>query len=159
DIFGTADAFQFNYQMLTGDGTITARVVNETQTHIAAKAGVMIRESLAAGSKHAALYVTAAEGVSFQRRLATSGVTTSTQGPLRVAPYWVRLVRAGNTLTASSSADGKTWAEVGQDTVSMASAVYVGLAVSSHVAGTLSTVNFDNVTLSMSSGCNPTTFG
>jgi hypothetical protein len=41
----------------------------------------------------------------------------------------------------------------------MGAAVYAGLAVSSHAAGALSTVSFDNAVLSMNAGCNPLTFG
>src|SRR5689334_19538177 len=93
DIWNTADEFQFDFQTLSGDGTITARVVSETHTDDWAKAGVMIRETLAAGSRHALAAVTAANGVAFQRRTATNGVSTHNYGPLVAAPYWVRLTR------------------------------------------------------------------
>src|ERR1051325_10079280 len=50
DIWVTADEFHFVSTPLTGDGSITARVVSQTNTNPWAKAGVMIRESRAAGS-------------------------------------------------------------------------------------------------------------
>ena len=56
----------------------------------------------------------------------TTGSTTS------LAPYWVRMDRAGNTFTAYQSADGTTWKLVGTDTIAMGANVLVGLGVSSH---------------------------
>src|SRR3974390_7906 len=53
DIWGTVDAFQFDYQSLTGDATITARVISQANTNAWAKAGVMIRETLSASSTEA----------------------------------------------------------------------------------------------------------
>ncbi|MFH1718816.1 MAG: LamG domain-containing protein, partial [Planctomycetota bacterium] len=71
DIWGTADEFHFAYKMLTGAGSIVARVDSVSNTHVWAKAGVMIRETLDAGSKHAFACVTPASGVAFQRRIDT----------------------------------------------------------------------------------------
>ena len=51
-----------------------------------------------------------ANGIVFQGRPTTGGSsTTFNYGPLVAAPYWVRLVRAGSTFTASISPDGTTW--------------------------------------------------
>ena len=148
DVFGTADSFQFVYQSLTGDGSITARVVSQTNTNAWAKAGVMVRETLAAGSTNAFVPLTPANGVVFQGRPITGGSTTTFNfGPIVAAPYWVRLVRAGNTFSAFISPDGTTWTSLGQTTISMASQTFVGLAVSSHHNGTLCTGVFDNVTV------------
>ena len=46
DIWGNADAFNYVYQTLNGDGEIVARVVSLSNTDPWAKAGVMIRQSL-----------------------------------------------------------------------------------------------------------------
>ncbi|MBN1766314.1 MAG: DUF5110 domain-containing protein [Sedimentisphaerales bacterium] len=53
DIEDSADEFQFAYRQITGNCEITARVVSQQNTNDWAKAGVMIRETLAAGSRHA----------------------------------------------------------------------------------------------------------
>ena len=50
---GVFGYLQFNYQTLTGDGTIVARVVSLDNTDAWAKAGVMIRESLNADATFA----------------------------------------------------------------------------------------------------------
>jgi hypothetical protein len=50
-------------------------------------------------------------------------------------------------ITASVSADGTSWTVVGSDTIPMEQTALVGLAVSSHVAGTTATARFDNVSV------------
>jgi autotransporter-associated beta strand protein len=133
DVFGTADAFRFAYQTLTGNGSIVARVTQNQNTHGWSKVGVEIRESLAAAAKHVALVTTAANGPQLVYRTATGGSSSTVNGTAAAfAALWVRLVRAGNVITASRSADGTSWTTVGSATVSMASTVYVGLLACSH---------------------------
>lgn len=149
DVWGTADAFRYSYQAITGDCDIRARVVSETNTHEWARAGVMIRETLDANSKHADVFVTPGHGFNLQYRTTTGGGSGSTGGPaLNAAPNnWVRLVRAGNLFTAYSSADGTTWTTIGSTTITMGSPVYAGLLVCSVSNGTLCTATFDKVSV------------
>jgi regulation of enolase protein 1 (concanavalin A-like superfamily) len=147
DIWGTADQFHFVYQKLTGDGTIIARVASVENTNSLAKSGVMMRESLAANSKHASVLVSPGSGgVRYLRRTTTGGGSTSTTHSPLSAPYWVKLVRKGNTFTSYRSADGVTWQFMGSDTISMAATIYVGLVVCSHNT-TLNTSTFDHVSV------------
>ena len=147
DIWNSADAFHFYYQPLSGDGEIIARVATVQNVAAWTKAAVMMRDSTDAGSAHAMMLVSAGKGTAFQRRVAAGGLSTSTAGPLVTAPYWVRLVRSGSTFTAYVSPDGSTWTQVGSDTISMGSTIDVGLAVTSHLDGTLATATFDHVTV------------
>ena len=142
DIWNAADAFRFAYTTLTGDGTVVARVASEQFVSNWTKAGVMMRESLDPGSRHALMLVSPGKGLAFQRRVETSGVSTNTSGGAGTAPYFVKLTRTGTTIAASISADGSSWTLVGSDTIAMSSTIYAGLAVSSHVAGTLATATF-----------------
>ena len=48
----TADQFTFLYRMLSGDGTVVAHIASLQNTNPSAKAGVMIRETLSAGSRN-----------------------------------------------------------------------------------------------------------
>ena len=144
DIWGSADAFQFAYTTLTGDGDIVARVAAVEHVVDWTKAGIMMRETLSAGSRHAFMVVSAAKGLSFQRRLSSNGASTSTSGA-GSAPAFVKLTRSGNTFTASRSADGVSWTTVGSDVISMASTIYVGLAVTSHSYGAAATARFEKV--------------
>ena len=68
-------------------------------------------------------------------------------GGAGTAPYWVRLQRAGNLITASVSLDGTSWRVVGSDTIALGQDVLVGLAVSSHITGTNASARFENVTV------------
>ena len=118
------------------------RVASVQHTADWTKAGVMMRESLAAGSRNAMMLVSAAKGLAFQRRTSTNGASVSTSGLAGAAPMWVKLTRAGNTITAFRSTDGASWTTVGSDTMTMASTIYVGLAVTSHLLGAPATATF-----------------
>jgi regulation of enolase protein 1 (concanavalin A-like superfamily) len=144
DVWGTADAFQFVHQTLHGDGTIVARVDSVENVHQWTKAGVMIRTGTTAGAANAALFVSPGKGVSFQYRTTASGITANA-AVAGTAPRWVKLARAGDLITASTSTDAAAWTTVGQATIAMPADVEVGLAVSSHNATKLAAAAFDGV--------------
>jgi regulation of enolase protein 1 (concanavalin A-like superfamily) len=148
DIWNTADAFHYVWQPLSGDVDIIARVTYVENVHAWVKAGVMIREQLTAGSPHAVMLVSPGKGLAFQRRTSADATSVHTSGGTGTAPSWVKLERRGNVITAYRSADGVTWTLVGTETFAMATDVYVGLAVSSHVNGRTATATFDNVSVS-----------
>jgi endonuclease/exonuclease/phosphatase family metal-dependent hydrolase len=143
DVWGTSDAFHFVYRALSGNGTIVTRVAGIERVSSWTKVGVMMRESLAANSRHAFMLMSPGNGAAFQRRASTGGSSTNTSGGSGGASYWVKLTRSGSTFTAYKSSNGSTWTRVGSHSISMASTIYIGLAVSSHVRGTLATAKFD----------------
>jgi hypothetical protein len=145
DIWGTADAFRFVSQPLDGDGEIVARVASIQNVEAWTKAGVMMRETTAAGSAHATMFASWQKGTAFQRRPATGNASVSTAGVNTAAPYWVKMTRVGNVFTAFTSPDGLVWTQVGTETIPMAGTIEVGLAVTSHRSGSLATATFDNV--------------
>ncbi|UCD49431.1 MAG: hypothetical protein JSW27_18100, partial [Phycisphaerales bacterium] len=66
-----------------------------------------------------------------------------------VAPYWVKLTRTGNIFTAAYSADGVAWTDLAPTSdveIDMSGTVYVGLAVTSHDAGIMTSAAFSNIT-------------
>jgi autotransporter-associated beta strand protein len=153
DIWGNADAFHFTYQTLSGDGAIVAHVASlqnyatSTAINTSAKAGVMIRESLTAGARHGLVDVTPSI-VEFIRRSATNGASTSNSVAGTTAPYWLKLVRIKDTLTSYRSADGISWTNIASQTVStLATNVYVGLAVCSHNTAAIARGVFDTVSI------------
>jgi hypothetical protein len=146
DIWATADAMQFDYVPVTGNCTIIARVASVQTIDPWSKAGVMIRESLNANAANTFIAVTPGNGVTWQARSSTGGATVNSTTASLVAPYWVKLVRSGNTFTGYRSPDGVTWTPQGTNTFTMASTAYVGLALTSHNNSTLCTATFDNVT-------------
>lgn len=145
DVWGTADAFHYVFQPITGDADIVARVASVEFVHAWVKAGVMIRERLTADAPQAFMFVSAGKGIAFQRRTAAGGLSTSTAGAFGSAPAWVKMVRRASTISAFQSTDGVNWTLVGSDTLTMGAAAYVGLAVSSHDTTRLATATFDNV--------------
>jgi alpha-L-fucosidase len=148
DVWGTADSFRYAFKAVNGDCTITARVLNMTNTATWAKAGLMIRSSLDAGASNALVFLSPANGIALQRRATAGGSTSSLVNVTGMAaPYWLRLTRVGNTFTAYRSADGATWTSVGSTTFDMPGAVFIGPMVCSVKNGTLCQAQFDNVTV------------
>jgi hypothetical protein len=149
DVWGTADAFHYAYTSMKGDGTIIARVTSIQNVNAWTKAGVMIRGSLSPSAAQAFMLVAASptKGVPFQRRTSDGNTSVSTSGSQSTAPRWVKLVRAGNSISGYESGDGVNWTLVGTDTFAMGQTVYVGLGVSSHVTGVNATATFDNVSI------------
>jgi len=148
DIGDPSDAFRVVHLTATGNCTIIARVTSASVENINpwSKAGVMIRESTNANAANAFIAVTPGNGVTWQCRSSTGGVTSSNSASGLTAPCWVELVRSGNTFTGYYSTDGVNWTQLGSAAFAMASAAYAGLAVTSHDLYTLSTATLDNVT-------------
>ena len=143
-----ADEFHFAYKMLTGPGSIVARVQSVDNTNVWAKAGVMIRDTLNPDSAHATMVVTPGSGVSFQRRPGTAAASIDTTTGEITAPYWVKIERdlSGN-FTASHSTNGSTWTIQGiPELIPMASNVQIGLALTSHDNSLTCQAVFTNVT-------------
>ncbi|MHC4569486.1 MAG: LamG domain-containing protein, partial [Planctomycetota bacterium] len=156
DISGSTDEFHFAYRTLNGPGTIVAKVNSITDTHAWAKAGVMIRETLAADSKYALACITPGQGVASEGRTAVGATSFSANETGVTAPHWVKLERdaAGNFI-ASHSTNGSSWQPVGSavpTNIPMAGNVYVGLAVTSHNAGATCEATFSNVTITGTAG-------
>ncbi|HUT46180.1 MAG TPA: PA14 domain-containing protein, partial [Sedimentisphaerales bacterium] len=145
-----ADEFHFAYKMLTGAGSIIARVDSVQNTNDWAKAGVMIRETLDADSAHAFACITPVNGVASQGRPSTGGTSFNYNQTGVAAPYWVKLERSISGLfTVSHSANGSTWQPVTGATpqnIPMGANVYVGLALTSHDAALTCQAVFSNVT-------------
>jgi probable HAF family extracellular repeat protein len=146
DIWGADDAFQFAYQAVGGDAEIIARVTSIQDTDPFAKAGVMLRETLAASSADVILDVRPTGDIEFMTRPAPGADRVFVAGAsTEQSPVWLRLVRTGDTVTGSMSADGVTWTTVGSTAVTMSSGGFIGLAVTSHDPTVLNASTFDHV--------------
>ncbi|MFN3596182.1 MAG: PQQ-dependent sugar dehydrogenase [Rubricoccaceae bacterium] len=131
DVWNTADSFHLVHQPLPSDGALTARVTALDADHPWAKAGLMLRASEAPDAAHAFLAVTDARGLRLQFRPALGAPTQDiplswTQG----VPFWVRLQRTGERVTAFTSPDGQAWTDAGTVDVALGAAPLAGLAVS-----------------------------
>jgi hypothetical protein len=145
NINGTADAFHFVHQPMSGDGEIVARITSVQNITNNSKGGIMIRRSLAADSANVALIITGGNRIQFQVRSA-AGATTSYWSASQATPYWVRLVRSGNTFTAYRSANGVSWSQFASPVlVSMSTNVEGGLVMCSNNNGVLGSATMDGV--------------
>jgi hypothetical protein len=146
DIWGTSDEFHFAYKQLTGPGSIIAKVDSVEDDW--AKAGVMIRNTLDPGSKHAMIVVTPAQGVSFQRRTVTNGESNETTEEEVAAPYWVKLeITSSGSFIASYSANGTSWTQLDSVDMTMNATVYIGLALTSRNSNAAYEAVFSNVNI------------
>ena len=145
------DSFNFAHQPLTGNGTITARVISLTGEHANitnghgdrvgsalvgglapwSKAGIIIKQSLHQGSAYAAMMVTGSNGVRMQYNY--TGDTAGLPGEVSATdPRWLRLTRSGDTITGYDSTDGTHWTQVGAVTLTgLPTTVQAGLFATS----------------------------
>jgi regulation of enolase protein 1 (concanavalin A-like superfamily) len=146
DIWGTADAFNYDYVSMLNDGQMIVKVDGLDNTNGFAKAGIMIRESLDPSSAFVMVDVTPSSLVEVLTR-PTDGAQTQWDGGLSPTsfPIWLKLTRTGNTYDAYASHDNVTWQHLTQAFATLPPDVVIGLAVTSHVRGTLTTATFDQL--------------
>ena len=133
-------------QTLSGNGEITARISKLDDTGAATRVGLMIRESLAPNSRQVFIGVNGDGGFQWLRRINTGGKTNKISRKVKKSHQpWLRLVRAGETITAFQSQDGKTWTKLGKSNLKLPKNCYVGLSVSSGDKAKLNTSKFSNV--------------
>ena len=149
NIAGTSDEFRYVYQTLNGDSTIVARVASVERTNASSKAGVMIRQSLDDDSAHAAMLATPERGTLLRWRETTGGSTdSSSRTDDDFEPVWLKLERAGDTLSGFTSLDGVDWSLAETATIAMDTTVFVGLAVTASSNSKVNASSFDSVTIS-----------
>jgi hypothetical protein len=150
DIWNTADQFHFSYVPVTNDNfQVVARVTSllspVDSINSAMKCGVMIRETLSAGSRHATTAITPGIGVMQLYRNSPNGSSVSSKVGGQTAPIWVRIVRNGNTFTSSYSDDGTNWSAIGTpQTITMSPGVFAGLCLSSHTSGSVADATIES---------------
>jgi hypothetical protein len=147
-----ADNFQFAYQVLSGDGEIKARIATAEVKTREPKVGIMLRETVEAGSKNVALLLLPRSGIRLSARSKNDSASPSKmEASVKTAPCWVKLTRQGNTFTGYVSDNGDIWRAVGSPvTLDMNSKVFAGLAVTSgsRDESKLHTSTFDHVSVS-----------
>ena len=118
DIWGTADAFRFAYVTTNSSSfTFIARVASLQNINAWSKAGIMVRDNLNPGAANAFIAVTPGNGVAFQYRFTDGAGCSNVDVTGLSAPYWVELVRSGNTYSGYYSPNGTTWTLAGKHDV------------------------------------------
>ena len=141
-----ADDFHFTYTKLAGDGQIVAHVAAQIPAgNGLAMAGVMMRETLDAGSPNVALCLSPTQTAWFcARSAANQGVSNRYSFPSSAS--WVKIVRAGSVFTSYASADGAAWMKVTAMTLGMAPTIFVGLSCAGYEnGGRMHEATFDHV--------------
>ncbi|WP_245853020.1 hypothetical protein [Natrinema ejinorense] len=166
DIWNDDDEFHYYYEEVDGDFDVTVKIDDLEETDAYAKAGLMVRQSLANDEEHAMIRKTVGNDTSVQWRsddgdqaestTSDSGEDLSRVSSGTITADWQRLVREGETIRAYGSDDGENWTLIAEispsaGTIDFADSAYVGLAVTSHDAGTLCAATFSNL-----SGLTPT---
>ncbi|HKB04486.1 MAG TPA: PA14 domain-containing protein [Gemmataceae bacterium] len=147
-IWGASDQFQFANTTVDGDSVLVARIDGVEGSHARAKGGVMVRSGTGASAAFAGVFATAGHGVEFQWRTRFRAAPQSVEVPVD-GPVWVKLVRRGNSFSASYSTDGQKWTRLGSPrSIAMPSSVRAGLAVTSRDASQVATATFTNVSVS-----------
>jgi len=139
----SSDVVHFASRQLCGNGEIIARVMNVVG---GGWAGVMLRESLAPGSRKITLKTQLTNFIRREIRSVTNGAT-SILNINRPQHVWLRLVRNGSNFIGYTSLDGTNWDFAFSATVNMTGCIYAGVFAESINAGTTTTASFSNVTL------------
>ncbi|MEM6802865.1 MAG: hypothetical protein AAF696_15755, partial [Bacteroidota bacterium] len=164
DIWNTSDEGYFMHQRASGDIEMQTRITEIGNSHFWAKGGIMIRESLDAGSRNALMCLTHQNRWSFQRRILDNDSTRSTRSEANqiALPYFVKLSRIGNWFYGYYSADGNSWNLADSVEIEMSAEVYIGFASTSHDAALRNTFLFDQISWKVPDGnggntsnCNP----
>ncbi|MCP4422091.1 MAG: DUF1349 domain-containing protein, partial [Chloroflexi bacterium] len=155
-IWGQNDGFHYVYQPLNGDGEISGLVAAPQNTGPWAFAGLMIRESLSADSVHVMVRARSDGSVWTAQRSTTGANTSQTDDGFSSDPHWLRLVRAGNTISSYRSDDGQTWTLLQSINITMGQNVYIGMAVTAFNNSSLTTAIFNNISVSGGVGATPT---
>jgi len=163
DIWGTADGFNFTWELKTNDFDAVVRGVNITHTSQWAKMGLMVRETLDLNSRNwnivndpaAADGIMAPDGTGFGANAvecnmrdtlngASGGWNNLAGGIVPAYPNaWVRLKRTGNVLDAYSSVNGASWTHMASYNTAtningaITNVAYVGLCTTAHNNDTL----------------------
>lgn len=148
DIWDYSDGFRYTYRTITGDGEILARIVSMDATDPWNKAGLMIRESLAPGSRHAMVFISSGNGAAFQYRATTDGLSSEANVTAGIAaPYWVKLVKKESKYSAFVSSDGYAWTQLGGEIeigFGTDVPVYAGIVLTSHNINQVTHATVDN---------------
>jgi hypothetical protein len=122
-----SDQFWFRHRDLGPNGSITVRMTSMSGTITYpppdhdkivpglvpwAKAGLIVKDGLRPGSSYAALMMTGEHGVRMQYDY-KQDIAGGAGGVSAGSPRWLRLTRAGDSVTGYESDDGEQWHTVG----------------------------------------------
>jgi hypothetical protein len=164
DIWEKTDQFHFVFKQYAGDFDIAVRVESFTPAHLYSKAGLMIRETLDAGSPHLMFVVFSNSeprnnnlgAYEMQFRRVAGGDCQAIYPAIRPpappefpAAYpnsWLRVRRCGDVFSALASTDGITWKMYAEHRLALAGMLKIGPALTSHNPDATAKAVFQNYT-------------
>jgi hypothetical protein len=144
NIAANSDAFHFVFKPVRGNSEIVARVLDVRPMDPWAKAGLMMRASLAADAPNLFVGMGARAGF-LQWRSEKGDRTERGRDPGLRPPYWLKLKRDGENFAAFMSRDGRQWMATQELRVRMDEEMLVGIAVSGGQSGLLNRALFDRI--------------
>jgi regulation of enolase protein 1 (concanavalin A-like superfamily) len=143
-IGGTSDSATYLYQPVTGDFVATLKVNRGPDSARWAKIGLMLRSGMNLDSAMAAVSKSRDNGLQFLvRPTAGAEATNFSSNVASGSPVWVRLVRAGDAVSAFYSSDGGSWVAAGGADLNLSATVLIGIAGASYADGP-SSANVDD---------------
>jgi len=147
DMWGSYDYFNFLQQAVTGDFTITGRLVSPSSPSGGGKAGLIARQEDEDDSPYVNIQQQPT-GIGLQDLTSFAGGTNYLGGISGLTPpYWQRLTRTGNLFSAYVTPDGVNWTALNSATVTMPTNLVTGIAVTAQDENALATVVVDNVAI------------
>jgi subtilisin family serine protease/regulation of enolase protein 1 (concanavalin A-like superfamily) len=143
------DNLAFIHQEFCGDFHITVKVDAVSSN---GWAGLLARESTAAGSRMVGAYSNLGSIVRWESRAATNG-NKAINLFSRPFPYWLRLIRQGNTFLGYYSVNGTNYSLISIQVLPLNACLEVGMAAFSSLPGQTIAASFSN--LSYGSGVMP----
>src|ERR1039458_10069038 len=143
DMWAKSDAFQFVWKKMSGNIALTADVqFVGTSAQTKRKAALIIRQGLDAGAAYADVAFHGNGEIALQWRATAAGATEDTVQPNNLdvsSPVRIRIERRGDRFTVLAGKPGGPLTTTGPATVTLQDPVYVGLAVCSHDAASVTT--------------------
>jgi hypothetical protein len=155
DTWERNDEFHILYKPLTGDGSVTTKMLSAEDGHSASKIGVIMRNDLtdpAAAVMHLCM-TTSGGGQQIHRGVAGEEMSMdfkSAKGDYQIFPknypVWLKIERRGDRCYQYASSDGALWIPVTRPLQInfTKNEIVAGLFVMSHVTDTLLTGTFDS---------------
>ena len=137
----TSDNLAFINQTICGNFNITAKIESISAN---GWAGLLARESSASGSRMIGAYSNLGSIVRWESRAATNG-NKAINLFSRPFPYWLRLIRQGNTFLGYYSTNGTNFSLISIQTLALNNCLEVGLAAFTSLPGHSVTAVFSNV--------------
>jgi len=140
-----ADHFQFAFQRLIDNGSISTKLSSLQEINGNCQAGIMLRENGKQNSRFVMLSVSAAKGLRFFTRDSTGSVvkTVAEDPAINSIPLWLKISRNENTFYASVSTNGSNWTVKDSVSAGLNRDLLAGVAASSADLSAMTTAVFE----------------